>query len=312
MVAKAKAQERGFEHTVAPKRPLLTDTPREMLATHRTLDRLIKKCGAQVPWEEQERKVAVDLSYVTDIDPGAVLLMIYAGRQVGLRGRTLYVIADDDGPGANAMRKLNKNLQHLRLTTREDRDAFPRDEGEYPLREVKDQDKMVEELEDWARTVKTDTNAKPEDVAVWEMQIGEVVTNSFQHGPRIIGPIKVAPVVMLCGGLINNRVQLAALDMGHGIPRVVERVADERVKSRGDGALIKHACKMGVTSKSTPQNQGYGLPHLLKSVKRNGGSLQIFSQRGLVHQTPRSFRTHPMAGTDRRLDGTLTIVSLCV
>lgn len=297
-----------FQFKVAPKQPLVTTTPREILTTHRSLDRLVRKCAGGLVGT---RKVAFDLSHVRDIDPGAVLLMMYVAGLLGRQGWSLSAYADDGSPGTVAMKKLTRNLLHLRLTS-SDRHLLPRAPGDYPLRQVKDRNSMVDELEDWAQTVRSDTKARADHVAVWEMQIGEVVTNSFQHGPSTAGGVSVPPVVMLCGGLRDNTVQLAALDTGRGIPQTIGVVADEQTKMRGDGALIKYACKMGVTAQTTPQNQGYGLPHLVSSVRANGGSLHILSQRGLVHLTPKTFRTRKLARTDRRLDGTLTIVSLCV
>jgi len=250
--------------------------------------------------------VAVDLSEASDIDPGAVLLMMYTGWILLRRGWSLYVTGSGE-----ALRKVSKNLQHLRLTAK-DRPLFERDPGDYPLRQVKDKNNMVSELEDWAETVKKDTHAKEEHVAVWSMQIGEVVTNSFQHGPDGQGPVPVPPNVLLCGGFRDNHVQLAALDTGRGIPASIKEVVADEVRQEGDAALIREACKLGVTSRSTRWNQGYGLPHLVDLVKENGGTVQIFSQRGLVHLRGQQLHKRNLEKSERRLNGTLTIVSLRV
>jgi hypothetical protein len=294
----------GYSFTVTPPKPLLTTEPDLVLSTHDSLQRLLRK-AKRAP--NQGAHVAYDLSKCTDIDPGAVLLMMYAGQKLAENGWGAYATGE-----SAAMRKLSKNLEHLRLLP-ENRATFVRDAGEYPLRSVDNRNTMVRELEEWALTVRQGTQAKPEDVAIWGMQISEVVTNGFQHGPTNLG--HELPAILLAGGVNDaaNRVQLAALDFGSGIPRVIEGFVSEAVRLKGDGALIREACKKGVTSHCSRQNQGYGLPHLIESVKQNGGTLQIFSHRGFVHVTANG-RTYARnyESSDRRLDGTLTIVSLRV
>jgi hypothetical protein len=294
-----------YVFTIRPKRALVTRTPAELLATHDSLHRLVQKCGLHEP-TPLEHSVAIDLSEASDIDPGAVLLMMYTGWILLLRGWSLYVTGSGKG-----FRKVSRNIQHLRLTAK-DRPLFERDPGDYPLRRVEHKDNMVSELENWAETVKKDTQAKEEQVAVWSMQIGEVVTNSFQHGPEDQNPSSMQPNVFLCGGLQENHVQLAALDTGRGIPASIREAVTEEVRQEGDAALIREACKLGITSRSTRWNQGYGLPHLVDLVKENGGTVQIFSHRGLVHLRGKKMHKRNLEKSERRLNGTLTIVSLRV
>jgi hypothetical protein len=286
---------------VAPPKPLLTATPDDVLRTHDSLQRLVRKAKSAPPGGGE---VAYDLSQCSEIDPGAVLLMMYAGAMLGAAGWSAF--ATGDSP---AMRKLGKNLRHLRLSP-EDRKTLQIDVGEYPLRTVAERTTMVAELEDWANTVRQGTGAKPEEVATWSMQISEVITNGFQHGATNLE--RPFPEMLLIGGSDGARVQLAALDRGAGIPRVIEKYVASAVANKGDGALIKEACRPGVTSRCSPQNQGYGLPHLVDSVKRNGGTLQIFSQRGFVRVMNSRLTSRNFNRSARRLDGTLTIISLNV
>ncbi len=294
-----------YAFTVRPTRPLLTGTPQEILATHDTLQRLIRKTTGKAVLGTTD--VAFDLSKVPDIDPGAVLLMMHAGHSLSSQGWEPYAI-DTTGQSL-AMRKVSKNLQHLRLSP-SDRINFPSNEGEYPLRAVFDRSSMVTELVDWSSTVQVGTTVEPEQVAMWGVQISEVVTNSFQHAPT--PPKKQLPPIYLAGGVRQGSVQLAALDRGRGIPKTIEEVASEAMRKRGHGALIRHACKRGVTSHSTRQNQGAGLPDLIESVTRNGGTLTIFSQGGFVHLERGKLSHKNLERSDRRIAGTFTIVSLLV
>lgn len=283
---------------VAPRRPLITTTPKEALATHDSLSRLAIKVS---PLSNTRSRgiVAFDLTKVPDIDPGGLILIWYSAYNLNDLGWRLDVFGD-----SSAMRKLERNLMHMTLSPA-GRRAFVCDKGEYPMRAVADKDKMVEEIELWSKSVREGTGIQEETAARWEQQISEVLTNGFQHG-------QTTKPILLAGGVDeqNRRVSLAALDLGLGIPRVIEPHVDEKLRGGGDGGLIFEACKEGITSRCSRQNQGYGLPHLIDSVRDNGGTLQIFSQRGFVHVDNEGITPKNFEKSERRLKGTLTLITL--
>jgi len=289
-------------HTVSPRR-LDTSSPDELIATHARLQRLVVKAKAGKP----PGSVNYDLSECESIDPGALLLMMYAGAKLGELGWDAYATGEGT---AHAI--VLHNLTHFNLSD-EERKQFPKEVGEFPLRAVKDANHMVAELDDWASTVRQGAGANPEDVAEWQTQIAEVTTNAIQHGPTGLSPERQPmPPILLAGHADKQtrRVQLAVIDRGAGVPAVLRPKLPEHFKGEKDGRIIKEACRPGVTSRCSPQNQGAGLPTLVGMVKANGGTLQIFSHRGLVHVRNGKMyhRTHDKS--DRRLEGTLTILTL--
>jgi len=187
----------------------------------------------------------------------------------------------------------------------------PSHDGLYLLRDIGDPTKMVGELEEWAKSVKSNTGATEEMVGLWQMQIAEVTTNSFQRGVRY-SRAQEAKASNIAGKAFGSSVQLAALDYGSTIPRVIQETAKRDGIRLRDGDLIRHACKLGVTSRSVKQNQGAGLHSLVNTVKDCQGSLIILSRNGLVHvcgnrqyrRTLKPIRKEPVLAV------TLTIVKL--
>ncbi|MCI0420804.1 MAG: DUF5050 domain-containing protein, partial [Acidobacteria bacterium] len=190
--------------------------------------------------------------------------------------------------------------------------------GEYLLRRVGSREVLVSELEEWAETVKEGAEPPEDQVALWQMQISEVATNGFQHGIGTEPPENEDRGSILVAGRAypdTKVVQLAALDFGATIPRVIQHVAAQLGRRRRrDSDLISFACKKGVTSRSVPQNQGAGLHSLVETVKQNkGGSLLILSGNGLCcfSDNGENKKTlSPMVSNHAVLEGTLTIINL--
>lgn len=296
-----------MSHTAFVRGPLLTRTPEELLRTDGRLRRLYSMTKGDFG---AARNVKFDLSECPEIDPGALLLLLYHGRQLKDKGWVTYVSSGEFG----ASKDVVTNLDHW-VASKEQRQAIPRAPGAYLLREIADRNAMVSELTEWSASVQAATSATAERCGLWQMQIGEVTANAFQHG----GSLGRALKSILVNGKAypaTGTVQLAALDFGSGIPRVIERVT-RPVVCRGDGDLIAHACKRGVTSRCVPQNQGAGLDSLVRTVRATGGGIMILSNNGMVHVMPgrpqyvRNLRV-PTGNRKQVLDGTLTIINLRV
>lgn len=243
----------------------------------------------------------VDVTKSPRMDPGGLLLLKHTGVQLARLGWEAYVRGEGD-----VMMMLSENLEHF-MRPKAER-AAPQRVGDYLLRGITSRDDMVGELEEWAKSVRTGTTAKDEHVALWQMQICEVTTNSFQHCKAARTNILIAGRAYSSAGVV----QLAALDLGIGIARVIEKSSTPIKKGFGDGDLLAHACKKGITSHCVPENQGAGLDSLVNTVKKNeGGRLQILSNRGLFHvNTVREHSRNLAPKYGAGFDGTLTVVTL--
>ena len=110
----------------------------------------------------------------------------------------------------------------------------------------------------------------------------------------------------------KGRVEMGVLDFGAGIPRVIEQVASEEIRMKGDGRLIAHALKRGVTSRTVFENQGAGLHGIVDAVKDNRGRLLLLSGNGLVCVRNGRVSSRKLKGTSSQpnLNGTLAIIIL--
>ena len=182
------------------------------------------------------------------------------------------------------------------------------------LRKIDSKDSMVREVAEWAALVQTQTKADEENLALWQFQISEVTTNSFQHGQRG-NPDTYR--ILIAGKAIPEQkmVQLAVLDNGGTIPETIGETAARKKIASKDGNRIRFACGRGITSKSEPTNQGVGLSSLAETVKKKQGSLLIVSRNGLfsienAFSRVRNFSEDSFPGPF--LQGTPTVVNLRV
>jgi len=256
------------------------------------------------------KKGLLSFTSCEDIDAVTLLLIMYLNHQMARRGWQLFLIGD---PGSRPWRKIYRNLGNMK---RQDKITKP-EPGEFLLREVSSPQEMVKVISEWADCVRADTSASDEQAALWEMKIGEIVTNSFQHG---LGPgrpgelfrhrsIYIAGQASCISDPKPHMAHLAAMDFGRTIPATLENKLAEGLT---DGELIQEACQRGVTARSVIDNQGAGLADLVDLVKANNGSLQILSRNGLAHISHR----HPYSRNLQRdtkapfLEGSLTSIRL--
>ncbi|MEZ4297742.1 MAG: hypothetical protein R3B70_22485 [Polyangiaceae bacterium] len=247
-----------------------------------------------------------DLTGCPEIDPGGLLLLMYHGLELKKRGWGTYL-----GGLGGTVKQVLLNLDHY-LAPKDARASFDAPPGDFLLRGIDGKESMVAELMAWARTVQQATQASDERVALWQMQIAEVTTNGFQHGPRL-GPMSGDLLINGKSYTERGEVQLAAIDFGAGIPRVIE-IIGRPAKCVGDGDLIAYACEKGVTSRCVPQNQGAGLDSLIQTVRSSGGRLLMLSNNGLLYtaadeQQVRNLKPRKKYG-DQVLNGTLTVINL--
>ncbi len=282
--------------------PLATDTPARLLKTARFFRDLVRRAKN----EGGTGNILTSLTECERVDPGGILLLKHAAMELQAMGWLHYI--QGFALGDTVYSVVKENLSHYLLPATQ-RKNMPQKEGDYLLRGIKSRGDMVEELGEWASSVQKGTGAEPREVSIWETQIGEVTTNSFQHGKAGTGHILIA-------GQANKKtgvVQLAALDLGIGIPKLIRDVV-RPPGIDGDGDLIAHAFRKGVTSQCEPANQGAGLTSLARSVQQNKrGDLSVLSNNGFYRVT--KMRKHaknldPPKGAEYVLRGTLTVINL--
>ena len=303
---RSRSKPPKFEHVEPVKGDLLSDDPDRLLRTHRKL----QKAAFNILKNAAAGPVLLDISNCERMDPGGLLLTMYAFAQIWRRKdfRLWY-------RSAGSVRDyLVENLDHFRESPA-DRDTSHSDE--FLLRQIRSQSEMVEDLSHYADGLREAPSVSDREVAIWETQVGELTTNGFQHGgalkPR--GKKAGAIVTMVAGKAYDDtkRVEMGVLDFGSSIPRVIEQVAPDDVHAKGDGQLIAHALKPGITSKTVAENQGAGLHGIVRAVKDNRGCLLLLSGNGLVCVRDRRISSRKLktsANGKAVLNGTLAIIIL--
>ena len=175
------------------------------------------------------KSILYDLSNCSRIDPGTVLLFFYAIALSAKAGRSVHI----SGQG-EPIAELFEHFRHYHSREVGKRSAST-PKGMYTLRGIHEKTEMLNELQDWAESVREGTEASPEQVALWQMQIAEVTTNAFQHGP--VHKPELGPPSVVAGKADGLCVQLAALDFGSTIPRVIRDVAKQNKVPENDGVL---------------------------------------------------------------------------
>lgn len=275
---------------------LVTTTPDELLKTIGKLNELVERAIVKGGKGTGTYVIATDV-----IDAGAILLFLYYAFKLRKQGWSIAF-----GGDGVALEEIARHLGHWALP-KVSRSSVIGDGKVFLMREIGDRNEMVGEIEEWADHVQQSTSASGEQVANWKCQIGELTTNSFQHG----GP---KGMLLLAGrAKSNNTVSLAVLDFGVTIPTTIRNHPDCPKEAENDGDCVKFACRKGITARSVPENQGAGLYGITEAVKNNGGSMQILSGNGIFHLTGqrRDCRNLPSAGaTSPTLDGTLVTMNL--
>ena len=146
---------------------IVTTDPEETLAAHRRFLSAIH-AAALTPGITE---VAYDLDACLQIDPGGILLLFHAGQIATPLGLRVFIWRSR--PSA-AYEVVAENIDHLVESLGGKKAKGVRQDRKYLLRSIPDKSTMVEEIENWATTLKGMANADPEDVARWQMQIAEV------------------------------------------------------------------------------------------------------------------------------------------
>ena len=300
------AQSPQFEHIERIQGDLLSDDPDTLLRTHRKL----QKGTHNILRNADSGNVLLDISNCQIMDPGGLLLTMYAFSQIWRHEKfSLWYRS-----GGAVRTYLIENLDHF-WETRRERDTTHSDE--FLLREIRSRPEMVHDLSQYAEGLKETPNISDREVAIWETQVGELTTNGFQHGGALDPPKEDSSGIinMVAGKAYGDRkrVEIGVLDFGSGIPRVIEQVAPKDIRQKGDGQLIAYALRRGVTSKSVIENQGAGLHGIVNAVKENGGRLLLLAGNGLVcvrNNRISSRRLDKQADGEPVLNGTLAIIIL--
>ncbi len=295
--------------TLTCRAPLETSSPKDSLRTQAQFEQLIGKVRRFSPKDHgaTERRATINFGACQQIDPGAVLIFMHAVRQLHANGCNVSFQGTKMG---DAFRAMAAHYLHY-ILPKGDRQSVPTEEGDYPLRAISSQEDMVSELEEWAECVQKTTGASRARMAGWNTHVSELTTNRFQHGCKTGDFSKGLRRVLIVGAAGRQKVQLAVLDAGSGIPSVLGPHLKQ--PARHDGSIIGQACQERVTSRCDPSNQGHGLPGLVQAVKVAQGTLQIFSGSGLCHvKNGRVYERNlaPPWGRHLAFAGTLTIITL--
>ena len=277
--------------------PLLTATPYNLCQTINKFDEMLTLIDGKA-----EKGTGTYVISTEQIDSGAILLYLYFAFRIHRQGW----VCKFGGTG-DALNDLANHIGHWAVP-KQDRKELDCKKCDFLMRDITDRDQMVSEIEEWATHVKKATTAGDAQLALWKCQVGEVSTNSFQHGK--------ASLMFLAGrSTSQGEISLAVLDFGETIPKTIRRHPDcpGSADKDNDSACIEFACKKGITSKSVPENQGSGLHGLIETAKKTGGSVQILSGSGVFHISESVKQTQDLSNESldgRILDGTLVTMNL--
>lgn len=121
------------------------------------------------------------------------------------------------------------------------------------------------------------------DLEALSISLKEVFNNIFNHANSPVDGYVLTQYYPQKG---NGEIVTAICDFGIGIPTKINEywIANGYVKMTEDKAL-EQAFTLHVSSKSTPQNKGLGLPNLMSNVQSLRGDLDVYSNYALLNYT---------------------------
>lgn len=276
--------------------PLVTADPKSLVRVHNTLAAAANTARTAAARAMSEGaplgQVTIKLGQYTERpDVGGILLFTLLIEELSKAG---WVVT---GHGQKTpVERINQHFAHL-WSPKTTKSTVSRDQGDFLLREITHPDAMIDDVEEWARSIReVAPKATAADLAMWEGQVSEVTANAFQHAR-----VDDGGHLFVAGEACKTGVRLAVVDSGRTIPGVLGPAIGGEL---ADPAVVRQALERGVTSRCVCENQGFGLASLVRCVKNNAGSLYILSRRGMAYVTNRG-RTvarghdirHPMMGT---------------
>ena len=217
--------------------------------------------------ETRERPLIVQFSNNCFLETGSIALLTswllsekLTGRQIELRG---------DGPIIGYLARMNF---HRVLGLKEpDHNRRPEGGKFIPIRLVRDADGAFESVNAIADTVLQQLEGAPDFLPAFEWAVNEIVDNVFIHSQS-----KSPGVVCAQMFPASRRLNIAICDGGIGIRRTLS----ERFGLDSDEAAITKALQRGVT-RNVDVGQGNGMAGSLEIMKKNGGSLFVWSGTAL-------------------------------
>lgn len=216
--------------------------------------------------DQPGQMVTLDCRHLTFIDPAPMVLLHFFAAQ-------------RSGPVVVALPE-NKVTRGVIQENLNNRGRLQRP-NHFPLRYIPREEDLSEELGAWREMLVDSGSLREEDARGFSSTLSEVLTNSFAHG-KASG--KAACIVAGQTFPKKGHTILAAVDRGLGIATTLrESHRYDDLQLAQDHEWMLHALKRGVTCKSLPINRGYGLFHLERMVRQNGGSMYVVSESGLVY-----------------------------
>ncbi|MEO6883121.1 MAG: ATP-binding protein [Bacteroidia bacterium] len=106
----------------------------------------------------------------------------------------------------------------------------------------------------------------------------------------------------------KNEIVLSMCDFGKGIPNTINTFLKQEGKEPlTDDEALEKAFEKGFSTKSTPQNRGFGLNNVISAVKTLKSGLTITSNHGFVEQNSTYFRKRAIANN---FPGTQIVIKL--
>ena len=203
---------------------------------------------------------------------------------------------------------LNNHLNNIKLKkyweTGFDRDKYTKSQNGTTLCLWHISKTMIESYGMEAQKYFSRTFFNDRDLQPLSSNLVELFNNIFDHANSLINGYVITQYYPNL-----HRLTFSICDFGIGIAKSVNNFLESNGKSTiKDSLAIRRSIVRGFTSKSTPQNAGFGLSNVYDFVKDSQGTMRIISNKGYF------FMSHNVQDTYRRLNfdfnGTLIDVSV--
>jgi len=119
------------------------------------------------------------------------------------------------------------------------------------------------------------------DLAALSRSLKEVFNNIFNHANS---PVDGYVLTQFYPNRANGEIVTSVCDFGVGIPKKINEFwLDNGHESLADDKALEQAFTLHVSSKSTPQNRGLGLPNLMANVQGLRGDLHVYSNQAFLN-----------------------------
>lgn len=151
-------------------------------------------------------------------------------------------------------------------------------------------------------------SVKGKDMSVLRNSIVEALNNISDHSES-----KVSGFISTQYYKAKNELVIAICDFGKGIPRTVNSYLKKNGENKlSDCLALSRALEYGFSTRSTPQNRGFGLDNILTNVKVTNGEIIIVSNKALLTKKTRdgAYLTPILDNLEFSFPGTYLVIKL--